>query len=44
MSALALCQQLTVCGDVLKRVEVYKNLGWMMSQDDEDTQALYDQL
>jgi hypothetical protein len=43
-SALALRQQFTVSGDVLKQVEVYKYLGQMMAQDDNDTQALRAQL
>jgi hypothetical protein len=44
MSALALCQQFTVRGDVLQRVEVYKYLGRMMAQDDDDIQAIRAQL
>jgi hypothetical protein len=44
MSALALRQQFTVRGDVLERVEVYKYLGRIMAQDDNDTQALRAQL
>jgi hypothetical protein len=43
-SALALCQQFTVHGDALERVEVYKYLGRMMAQDNDDTQALHVQL
>jgi hypothetical protein len=43
-SVLALCQQFTVCGNVLEQVEVYKYLGRMMAQDDDDTQALRAQL
>jgi hypothetical protein len=43
-SALALRQQFTVLGDVLEQVEVYKYLGWMMAQDNNDTQALRAQL
>ncbi len=35
-SALALRQQLTVHGDVLERVEVFKYLGRLLSQDDND--------
>ncbi len=31
-------------GDVLEQVEVYKYLGWMMAQDDDNTQALCAQL
>jgi hypothetical protein len=44
MSALALHQQFTVCGDVLKRVKVYQYLERMMAQDDDNTQALRAQL
>ncbi len=43
-SALALCQQFTVHGDVLERVEVFKYLGRMMAQDDNDIQAIRAQL
>jgi hypothetical protein len=43
-SALALRQQFTVRGDVLERVEVYKYLGRMMAQDDDDIQAVRAQL
>jgi hypothetical protein len=43
-SALALRQQFTVHGDVLERVEVFKYLGWMMAQDDNDIQAIRVQL
>jgi hypothetical protein len=43
-SALTLRQQFTVCGHVLEPVEVYKYLGQMMAQDDNDTQALRAQL
>jgi hypothetical protein len=43
-SALALRQQFTVRGDVLERVEVYKYLGGMMAQDDNDLQAIPKQL
>jgi hypothetical protein len=43
-AALALCQQFTVHGDVYKRVKVYKYLGRMMAQDDDDTQAIRAQL
>jgi hypothetical protein len=38
-SALALHQQFTVRGDVLQQVEVYKYLGRMMAQDDDDIQG-----
>jgi hypothetical protein len=43
-SAMALRQQFTVHGDVLERVEVYKYLGRMMAQDDDDIQAVRAQL
>ena len=43
-SALALYQQFTVHGDVLKRVEVFRYLGRLLSQDDNDIQALRSQL
>ena len=35
-AALALRQQYTIHGDVLEQVEVYKYLGWMMAQDDDN--------
>jgi hypothetical protein len=41
---LALRQQYTIHGDVLERVEVYKYLGRMMAQDDDDAQANCPQL
>jgi hypothetical protein len=44
MSAPALRQQFTVRGDVLQWVEVYKYLGRMMAQDDNDIQAIHAQL
>ncbi len=43
-AALALRQQFTIHSEVLKRVEVYKYLGRMMAQDDDDTQAIRAQL
>jgi hypothetical protein len=43
-AALALCQQFTIHGDVLKQVDVYKYLGRMMAQDDDDNQAVHAQL
>jgi hypothetical protein len=43
-SVLTLRQQFGICGDVLKWVEVYKYLGRMMAQDNNDTQALRAQL
>jgi hypothetical protein len=43
-AALALHQQFTIHGDVLERVEIYKYLGRMMAQDNDDTQAICAQL
>jgi hypothetical protein len=43
-AALALRQQFMIHSNVLEWVEVYKYLGWMMAQDDNDTQAVYAQL
>ncbi len=43
-SALALCQQFTVHRNVLERVKVFKYLGRMMAQDDNDIQAIRAQL
>jgi hypothetical protein len=43
-AALALRQQYTIHGDVLKQVEVYKYLGQMMAQDDDNAQAIRAQL
>ena len=43
-SALALRQQFSVHGDVLERVEVFKYLGRMLAQDDNDIQAIRAQL
>ena len=43
-AALALRQQYTIHGDVLERVEVYKYLGRMMAQDNDDAQAIRAQL
>jgi hypothetical protein len=39
-SALALRQQFMVYGDVLERVEVFRYLGRLLSQDDDDIQAV----
>ena len=39
-SALALRQQFMVHGDVLERVEVFRYLGCLLSQDDDDIQAV----
>ncbi len=43
-SALALRQQFTLHGDVLERVEVFRYLGRLLSQDDGDIQAVQSQL
>jgi hypothetical protein len=43
-SALALRQQFTVHGDVLERVEVFRYLGRLLSQDDDNVQAVRNQL
>jgi hypothetical protein len=43
-SALALCCQFTVHGDTLEKVKVFKYLGRMMAQDDNDVQAMQHQL
>ena len=43
-SALALCQQFTVHGDVLERVKVFRYLGRLLSQNDDDIQAVWSQL
>jgi hypothetical protein len=43
-SALALHPQFTVHGDALEKVEVFKYLGRMMAQDNNDVQALRHQL
>ena len=43
-AALALRQQFTIHGNVIERVEVYKYLGWMMAQYDDDAQAIHAQL
>ena len=42
--ALALRQQFTVHADVLERVEVFRYLGRLLSQDDDDIQAVRSQL
>ncbi len=41
---MALRQQYTIHGNVLERVEVYKYLGRMMAQDNNDAQAIRAQL
>ncbi len=43
-AALALCRQFTVHGDALERVEVFKYLGHLLAQDDNDAQAIRQQL
>ena len=43
-SALALCQQFTVHGDLLERVEVFRYLGHLLLQDDDNIQAVRSQL
>ncbi len=43
-SALALCCQFTVHGDSLEKVKVFKYLGRMMAQDNNDVQAMQYQL
>ena len=42
--ALALRQQFSVHGDVLEQVEVFKYLGRLLAQDDDDIQAIHAQL
>ncbi len=44
VSALALCHQFTMHGEALKKVEVFKYLGRMMAQDDNNIQAMQHQL
>ncbi len=44
LSALDLCQQFTVHKDVLEHVKVFKYLGRMMAQEDDDIQAIWVQL
>ena len=39
-SALALRQQFSVYGDVLEQVEVFKYLGCLLAQDDDDIRAI----
>jgi hypothetical protein len=43
-SALALRQQFSVHGEALERVEVFKYLGRLLAQDDDDIQAIRAQL
>jgi hypothetical protein len=42
--ALALRQQFSVCGNMLEWVEVYKYLGRLLAQDDDDIQAIRAQM
>ncbi len=44
MSALALWQQFSVHGEALERVEVFKYLGHLLAQDDDNIQAIRAQL
>jgi hypothetical protein len=44
MSALALRQQFSVNGEALERVEVFKYLGRLLAQDDDDIQGIRAQL
>jgi hypothetical protein len=43
-SELALRKQFTVHGDILEKVEVYRYLGCLLLQDDNDVQAMQSQL
>jgi hypothetical protein len=42
--ALALRQQFSVDGEVLERVKIFKYLGHLLAQDDDDIQAIHAQL
>ncbi len=42
--ALALRRQFTIYGDVLERIEVFKYLGRLLVQDDDNAQAIWQQL
>ncbi len=42
--ALALCEQFSIHGDVLERVEVFKYLGHLLAQDDDNIQAVRAQI
>jgi hypothetical protein len=44
LPAPALRQQFSVCGNMLERVEVYKYLGRLLAQDDDDIQAICAQM
>jgi hypothetical protein len=39
-SALALCHQFSAHGDALERVEVFKYLGCLLAQDDDNAEAI----
>ncbi len=43
-SALALCQQFTIHNQVLEQVDVLKYLGRLLSQDNDDVQAVQAQI
>jgi hypothetical protein len=43
-SALALCRQFSVHGDVLECIEVFKYLGCLLEHDNNDAQAIQQQL
>ncbi len=43
-SALAIRQQFSIHGDDLEQVEVFKYLGRLLAQNDEDIQAIHNQL
>ena len=43
-SALTLCEQFSIQGDVLEQVEVFKYLGRLLAQDDDDIQAIRAQI
>jgi hypothetical protein len=43
-SALALWQQFSVDGEIIERVKVFKYLGHLLAQDDDDIQAIRAQL
>jgi hypothetical protein len=43
-SALALCQEFAIHGSALERVEVFKYLGRLLAQDDDDAQAIRQQM
>ncbi len=43
-TVLTLRRQFVVNGDVLDRLEMFKYLGHLLSQDDNDTQVMRDQM